>query len=176
MADWDNKEQVDATEDEPIELTDIISTDPDSYEEEEPVELMDIIEKDDNDSNPDIMDIIQVDSEKNENENEDEDEEEPEAFFDYKDKYLKMDSSSEEYKDEEYKTDFADVSPDIGSGLRPEVKPDQLEAALERVIEKQYADKIESLLLQAVEKVMAKEIAELKESIQKDFEKMGGVK
>mgnify|MGYP003959189381 CR=1 FL=1 len=69
MADWDNKEQVDATEDEPIELTDIISTDPDSYEEEEPVELMDIIEKDDNDSNPDIMDIIQVDSEKNENEN-----------------------------------------------------------------------------------------------------------
>jgi hypothetical protein len=86
-------------------------------------------------------------------ENSGEDEDEPELFFDYKDKYLKY---------EENKT--------------VDVHQEELEAALERVIEKQYADKIESFLLQTVKKVIEKEISELKKNLQKDFEKIGGVR
>jgi hypothetical protein len=160
MADWDNKQQPDSTEEEFIELTDIISTEPNS-DEEEPIELMEVaekgdfaindVEKDDKESEPDFM---ETDSEK--------DEEEAETLFDYKDKYLEM--NSDPVEDEEKKTEFANIS------------REELEAALERVIEKQYADKIQDLLLETVEKVIEKEISKLKENLQKDFKRMGGIK
>ena len=143
MTDWGNKEQPDDTEDEIIELTDIISIGP-GYEEKESIELTELVERTDRDSD---SDIIPEDLRENEDE--------PELFFDYKDKYLKY---------EENKTDFTGVT------------QEELEAALEKVIEKQYTDKIEGFVLQTVEKVIEKEISELKESLKKDFEKMIGVK
>ena len=143
MTDWGNKEQPDDTEDEIIELTDIISIGP-GYEEKESIELTELVERTDRDSDSDIIPEDLRESE-----------DEPELFFDYKDKYLKY---------EENKTDFTGVT------------QEELEAALEKVIEKQYTDKIEGFVLQTVEKVIEKEISELKESLKKDFEKMIGVK
>jgi len=52
------------------------------------------------------------------------------------------------------------------------VPQEQLEAALERVIEKKFADKIEFLLLEGVEKVIKKEIIEIKERLQKDLDQL----
>ncbi len=52
------------------------------------------------------------------------------------------------------------------------VTQEQLEAALERVIEKKFADKIEFLLFESMEKVIKKEIVEIKERLQKDLDQM----
>ncbi|MBW2653559.1 MAG: hypothetical protein JRC91_01130 [Deltaproteobacteria bacterium] len=49
--------------------------------------------------------------------------------------------------------------------------PEQLEAALERVIEKKFGDKIETLLFEVMEKVIEKEIAKIKESFQKELDR-----
>jgi len=48
---------------------------------------------------------------------------------------------------------------------------EQLEAALERVIEKKFGDKIETLLFEVMEKVIEKEIAKIKESFQKELDR-----
>ena len=200
MADWDNKEQVDGTEgqsineaieDEPIELTDIIIIEPDtdeanSHKNGEPVEMTEFVDKEDTDT---ASDIIEPDSEKEPEETGTE--QEQEAFFDYKDKYLKMEVGSEnegdegdqegeedktygkedkEDKDVNYKKD-GDYKRDI-----TDLSHDQIEAALEKLIEKQYADTIQSVLRETVEKVIEKEISELRKDIQKKFENMGGVK
>ncbi len=53
--------------------------------------------------------------------------------------------------------------------------PEQIDAALERVIEKQYADRIQTILFQVMEKVIEKEIAGIKESLQKDLDQIGTV-
>jgi len=52
------------------------------------------------------------------------------------------------------------------------VSQEQLEAALEKVIEKKFADKIEFLLLESMEKVIKKEIIEIKERLQKDLDQL----
>jgi hypothetical protein len=133
-------------QDEIIELTDITCPDSDFDEKDQVIDLTEIIQRVDNTSDPHILP---------EDSGKDADEAEAELFFDYKDKYLKY---------EKNKTDFTEIS------------QEDLEAALERVIEKQYADKIQSVLLQTVEKVVEKQISELKESLKKDFENMDGVK
>ena len=50
---------------------------------------------------------------------------------------------------------------------------EQVEAALELVIEKKFADKIEIILHEVTEKVIEKEIVEIKKSLQKDLDQMG---
>ncbi|OGR34453.1 MAG: hypothetical protein A3J80_02820 [Desulfobacula sp. RIFOXYB2_FULL_45_6] len=50
---------------------------------------------------------------------------------------------------------------------------EQVEAALEKVIEKQFADKIQTILFQVMERVIEKEIAEIRESLQKDLDQIG---
>ena len=52
------------------------------------------------------------------------------------------------------------------------VTQEQLEAALERVIEKKFADKIQFLLFEGMEKVIKKEIIEIKKRLQKDLDQM----
>jgi len=55
------------------------------------------------------------------------------------------------------------------------VTQEQLEAALERVIEKKFGDKIDILLNDGMEKVIKKEIIEIKEQLNKDLDLMGTV-
>ena len=45
------------------------------------------------------------------------------------------------------------------------MSPEQVEVALERVIEKKFADKIEGILFEVMEKVIEKEITEIRESL-----------
>ena len=75
--------------------------------------------------------------------------------------------------------DAVDITAD-----KPETEPDfdkvvpgdfnidqeQIEAILERIIEKKFADKIESILFEVMESVIEKKIVEIKESLQKDLE------
>ena len=44
---------------------------------------------------------------------------------------------------------------------------------MERVVEKKFADKIETILFEVMEKVIEKEIKEIKESLQKDLDQIG---
>ena len=49
---------------------------------------------------------------------------------------------------------------------------EQVEAALEKVIERQSADKIETILFQVIEKVIEREITGIRESLQKDLDQI----
>ena len=49
----------------------------------------------------------------------------------------------------------------------------QIAAALERVIEKKFSGKIETILFEVMEKVIEKEITEIKESLQRDLDQIG---
>ncbi|NOX33232.1 MAG: hypothetical protein GXP56_05775 [Deltaproteobacteria bacterium] len=76
---------------------------------------------------------------------------------------LDLDIVKEEHFEEELVESVQDLS----------VSPEVLEAALERVIEKKFADKIEAILFEVMEKVIGKEIGEIKESLQKDLDQIG---
>jgi fumarylacetoacetate (FAA) hydrolase family protein len=52
---------------------------------------------------------------------------------------------------------------------------EQIEAALEKVIEKQFAGKIQTILFQVMEKVIEREITGIRESLQKDLDQIGNV-
>jgi hypothetical protein len=54
-----------------------------------------------------------------------------------------------------------------------QVDQEQIETILERIIEKKFADKIESILFEVMENVIEKQIVEIKESLQKDLEQIG---
>ena len=58
-----------------------------------------------------------------------------------------------------------------GSDL-PDISSDMVEAALERVIEKKFSGKIETILFEVMEKMIEKEIKEIKESLQKDLDQI----
>ena len=61
-----------------------------------------------------------------------------------------------------------DVVPVPGNQIN--VTSKQMEDALESVIEKKFADKIDLLLTESMEKVLKKEIAEIKERLKRDFD------
>ena len=50
------------------------------------------------------------------------------------------------------------------------IDQEQIEAILERIIEEKFAGKIESILFEVIEKVIEKQIVEIKENLQKDLE------
>ncbi len=52
------------------------------------------------------------------------------------------------------------------------VSQEQIEAALEQVIEKKFAQKIEPLLFEAMERVIQQEIQKIKTSLLKDMDRM----
>lgn len=54
-----------------------------------------------------------------------------------------------------------------------EITNDQLEAALERIIEKKFSKTIEKILFEVMEKVIHNEIREIKEGLQKDLDDIG---
>ena len=53
------------------------------------------------------------------------------------------------------------------------VSQEQIEAALERVIEKKFAQKIEPLLFDTMERVILQEIQKIKTALLKDMDRMG---
>ena len=55
------------------------------------------------------------------------------------------------------------------------VTQEQVEAALERVIEKTFADKIEAILFEKMVTVVEREIADIKDRLQKDLDQIGDV-
>ncbi|OGR21112.1 MAG: hypothetical protein A3J85_01940 [Desulfobacula sp. RIFOXYA12_FULL_46_16] len=68
------------------------------------------------------------------------------------------------------KDEGADLNLELPSSFAP--TSEQLEAALEKVIEKQFADKIQTILFQVVERVIEREITEIRESLQKDLDQI----
>ncbi len=53
------------------------------------------------------------------------------------------------------------------------VSQEQLEAALERIIEKKFSQKIEAILFDVMERVISREITEIRENLQKDLDQIG---
>ncbi|MCM2283466.1 MAG: hypothetical protein NDI81_01730 [Desulfobacula sp.] len=68
------------------------------------------------------------------------------------------------------KNEGTDLNPEVASSFAP--TSEQLEAALEKVIEKLFADKIQAILFQVVERVIEREISGIRESLQKDLDQI----
>ncbi len=151
LTDWDDDIlSEDETDNGIIELTDIAEDDPDNEVDETIIELTDIAEEDDSGLSLDITT---------------EDEVEIEEEFEGLELDLETQSPVEDVSDEIETESVQDLS----------VTQEQLEAALERVIEKKFADKIEPILFEKMEKVIEREIADIKESLQKDLDQIGNV-
>lgn len=118
MTDWDNDIlSEDGSDDDIIELTDIVEGNSDHTTKEDVIELTDVVEKGSTDFNLDI-------------------------------------GKEESDEDEDFELEV----------------DGQLEAALESIIEKKFADKIDALLFEVMENVIEKEIAKIKERLQKEFD------
>ena len=152
MTDWDdNGAGVGELGEDIIELTDIVSDAPDSGTDNGIIELVDIVKDEETDLNLDIIKVEPV------GEIEDFDEGFDEGFELEGNKTFSRDTGSE----------------DEGLLKFPTLTSEQFEAALEKVIEKQFADKIQTILFQVMEKVMEREIAGIRESLQKDLDQIG---
>ncbi|MFO7911098.1 MAG: hypothetical protein R6V15_02955 [Desulfotignum sp.] len=91
-----------------------------------------------------------------------------------------MDAVSEDAVPDDDIIELTDIDPVTeGPGVE-EVLPDnaaisqqQIEAALERVIEKKFSEKIDIILFDVMERVISKEIKEIRENLQKDLDQIG---
>ena len=74
--------------------------------------------------------------------------------------------------------ELTDIVKNEGADLNTEfpqsfaLTSEQVEAALEKVIERQFADKIQTILFQVVERVIEREITGIRESLQKDLDQI----
>ena len=164
MTDWDDDILgEDETDDYIIELTDIINEDSGDAIEEEVIELMDIVTDDSGDATEEavteLTDIIEDETIDFDLDIETEESDEGLEF--------KVDDSAgyDSLEPEELTESLGALS----------VTQEQIEAALERVIEKKFTDKIEIILFEVMEKVIEKEIVEIRESLQKDLAQIGNV-
>ena len=66
----------------------------------------------------------------------------------------------------------SEVASEEGSFSIESITPEQVEAALERVIEKKFAAIIEKSLVDVMEKVVEREIADIRKRLQADLDKM----
>lgn len=184
MTDWDDDILSESeTDGNIIELTDIVErgTVP---ETEDVIELTDIVKEADTDLN---LDIVRIESD-----NAEEDFEVEEDLGVERDLGAEEDLETEEDFEIEEETSFnkelelemeevpmADLPDDLEENavLTQEIalSSEQIEAALERVIEKKFANKIETILFEVLEKVIEREIAEIRESLQKDLDQIGNV-
>ncbi|MEH0022254.1 MAG: hypothetical protein V6Z89_21555 [Desulfobacter sp.] len=67
-------------------------------------------------------------------------------------------------------TESPDDSREQGGPTMPEISREELEAALERVIERKFSQTIETVLFEVMEKVLKKEITDIKQALQKDLD------
>ncbi|SDU21597.1 hypothetical protein [Desulfobacula phenolica] len=162
MTDYDDDMlSEDETGDSIIELTDIVKDGSGQTIQEDIIELTDIIENDNIDLDPD-------DAKEDKFKLEENFEIEEEISFN---KGLELEigdptdadqNGDDSFETEEFKESAADLN----------VSQEQVEVALERVIEKKIAGKIETILFEAMEKVIEKEIAGIKESLQKGLDQI----
>lgn len=156
MTDLDNDIlSEDETDDGIIELTDIVSRGSEHLAQENIIELIDIIEDDDSDIvgevNFDLEENLEIDDEIAFNEGLE----------------LEVGDRSDD--------DSVETEDVMESAVNLNVSQEQVEAALERVIEKKITDKVETILFSAMEKVLEKEIAGIKKRLQKDFDQIGNL-
>ncbi|MCF8045469.1 MAG: hypothetical protein K9J83_06375 [Desulfarculaceae bacterium] len=59
-----------------------------------------------------------------------------------------------------------------GPGPESEIGEDRIEAALERLIEKKIGHRIEAVLYEVMERVMAREVEEIKSRLSKDLDEI----
>lgn len=163
--DWDNDISGEGNSDEDIiELTQIVEDRP-GGEDDDIIELTDIVEPESTDFDPDILveDISEAEdnfsfetAETRGNDFEDQDipsGDDPAG--------LEIDAPVSGDIETEVRTDGADIS------------PERFEAALERVIEKKFSNKIDAILFEVMEKVMEKELASIREALQNDLDQIG---
>lgn len=67
---------------------------------------------------------------------------------------------------------IAPVSGDPAIAIEPTVTQEQMDAALERVIEKKFAKIIEKSLLEIMEKVLEREIVDIRKRLQNDLDEL----
>lgn len=151
MIDWDDdRTNAHKAEEEILELTDIVMDAPVSGEDNDIIDLTDIVNDKGMDLNPDIEKV----------ETESSDIEDFDTDFEPEEKPITAPVMN--HDDER--------APNVTN-----LTSEQIETALEKIIEKQFADKIETLLFQVMEKVIEREIAGIRESLQKDLDQIGNV-
>jgi len=165
----------DLDDDNIIELTDIAKKDFDLSTDDDVIELTDVAE--------DETINLDLDIEKEDKSELDiSDSEDAEQIDDgFTDDFFEEDDdfTDDELTDDDQVDDVVNIMTDEPKS-EPEldkVAPDdfnidqeQIEAILERIIEKKFAGKIESILFEVMEKVIEKQIVEIKENLQKDLE------
>jgi len=174
MTDWDDDGvQADELEEGFIELTDIVLDEPESEADDDIIDLVDIVREEKSDLNLDMVE--DEDSDLNLDMVE---EEETDLNLDIirVDPVGEIEDFAEDLEFKENMTTSQGIdSDDVSLPKFPDVTSDQIEAALEKVIEKQFADKIQAILFQVMEKVIEREITGIRESLQKDLDQIGNV-
>ena len=180
LTDWDDDILSEAEADDGIiDLMDIVDKDPEDVSDDSFIELTDVVKEENIDltveADDDVIELTDVAEEDSiEGDLGIANQESPEF-----DEDLELDGgvSDDEGLDLESK-DSSEIilaesvdSPVPFSDLN--VDQAQIEAAFERVIEKKFADKIETILFAVMEKVIEKEITEIKENLQKDLDDIG---
>lgn len=193
MTDWDKTaKNVDEALDDMIELTDIVDG-PSPGANGEIIDLMDIVdEKPDLNLDFDNVEELEIQPVKVKEEEPDLDlemiKEEPVHAIEDFDDDLELEEPGPEAMNMADAA-VADVAPNVASmvdgmdagrdheapaGFQA-LSPEQIETALEKVIEKKFAAQIQSILFQVMERVIEKEISEIRESLQKDLDQIGNV-
>jgi len=60
-----------------------------------------------------------------------------------------------------------------GENIMPSLDRDDIEAVLEKLIEKKFSEKIEKILFEVTEKVVKREIEDIKAGLKKDLDDIG---
>ena len=181
-----------------IELTDIVNKNSDLPTDEYVIELNDIVKDETTNFDLEIEkeDEFEIEISDSKDTEQIDDEFEDDIFEDdvvednvVEDKSYDDELTDDEFSDVEFTDDnqvddeLEDDAVDITAD-KPETEPDsdkvvpedfnidqeQIETILERIIEKKFAGKIESILFEVMENVIEKQIVEIKESLQKDLE------
>ncbi|WP_457553892.1 hypothetical protein [Desulfobacula sp.] len=138
-----------------VELKDIVEVPDDPSIQEDVIELTDIVEK--RSAAPDI-DYVGKDN-----------------FMAEENLEMEGDTGIELETDDPREKIFPEPEVATDPASSSSLDKEQLEAALERVIEKKFADKIDVILFEAMEKVIKKEILKIKKRLQKGLDQIGTI-
>jgi len=177
MTDWDDDILDDSKADEGvIELTDIAIDSAKEIKADDIIELTDVAQPDDF---IELTDIVQPEQAEFDLDIVTEDTSESEESMDFEeDPGFDDDGSLTEGLELELETSVdsgGEDNPALNTQMAPEqiqISQEQVESALERVIEKKFADKIESILFEVMEKAIEKELASINERLQKDVDQI----
>jgi len=162
MTDLDNDSiNVGEAEDNIIELTDIVFDAPDSRTSDDIIELNEIVKKQEMTLDLDIIEM-EPGREKEDFDSDFEFEDKEEFHPDLELNEKEITFPADQNRNQEFAASF-------------DLTSEQIEAALEKVIEKQFADKIQAILFQVIEKVIEREIVGIRESLEKDLDQIGNV-